>query len=344
MGALPDVLPGYQSVADITKREKIAEMWGIPELPTEVGLTVVEMMNAILDRKIRAIYIIGENPLLSDPDISHVKQALCSVDFLVVQDIFLTETAQLAHVVLPAACWAEKDGTFTATDRRVQRIRKAVDPPGQSKPDWEIICELGKAMGAGNLFSFGSAKEVFEELRKVTPLYAGITYDRIDHPDGLQWPCPSEDHPGTPILHLKQFTRGKGKFQPVSHKEPEESQDSGYPYLLTTGRVETQWHTGSMTRRSPALNDECPEPYVEINPEDAQRLGIADGEEIEILSKRGRIRTKVLITDKVTPGVIFMPFHFAESAANLLTYPALDPIAKIPVFKVCAAAVRRIEW
>jgi len=340
LGALPNVFPGYQAVTDEQKRNKVAKVWGVAKLPSEVSLTVVEMFNAALEGKVKAMYIMGENPMVSDPDINHVEQALKNLDFLVVQDIFPTETAMLADVILPAASWAEKRGTFTATDRRVQLVRKAIEPLWESKPDWEIICDLAKEMKAGDGFSFSSPDQVFEEIRKVTPLYAGINFTRLNQPEGLQWPCTDENHPGTPILHSKEFTRGKGKFHPIVYKEPAENPDDEFPFALTTGRVMSQWHTRSMTGRSPTLDAECPEGFVEINPEDARKLGISDRDLIEVSSRRGKIQTKARITDKVMPGVLFMPFHFAKEAANRLTNPALDPIAKIPELKVCAAAIR----
>jgi len=340
LGALPNVLPGYQAVTDDDIRMVIAKVWGVAELPSHVGLTVVEMMNAALEGKVKAMYIMGENPMVSDPDISHVEEGLNNLDFLVVQDIFPTETTRLADVVLPAASWAEKEGTFTGTDRRVQLIRKAVEPLWESRPDWEIICELAKEMKAGEGFSFSSVNQIFEEMRKVTPQYAGISFTRLGQPGGLQWPCPKEDYPGTPILHGKVFTRGRGKFHPIIYRKPAESPTDEFPFILTTGRVMSQWHTRSMTGRSPALNAEFPEGFVEINPEDARKLGVSDADSVEVSSRRGKIQTKARVTDKVAPGVIFMPFHFAEQAANRLTNPALDPIAKIPELKVCAAAVR----
>ncbi len=343
LGALPNVFPAYQAVTDEEKRRRIAEAWGVAELPSQVGLTVVEMMNAALKGELKAMYIMGENPMVSDPDIGHVEEALKSLDFLVVQDIFLTETASLAAVVLPAASWAEKEGTYTGTDRRVQLSRKAIEPLWDSKPDWEIICELAKEMGAGEGFSFSSPSQIFEEMRKVTPSYAGMNYERLNQPEGLQWPCPEESHPGTPILHTKAFTRGKGKFHPVAYKEPAEMPDEEFPLILTTGRVPSQWHTRSMTGRSPTLDSEFPEGFVEINPEDAQRLGISNGEIVKVSSRRGEIQAKARVTEKINPGVVFIPFHFAERAANRLTNPALDPIAKIPEFKVCAVNIKAVE-
>ncbi|HUV55660.1 MAG TPA: formate dehydrogenase subunit alpha, partial [Dehalococcoidales bacterium] len=341
MGSLPNVFSGYQAVTNDELRAKMAKAWGVAELPARVGLTVVEMINAAAAGELKAMYIIGENPMLSDPDINHVRQALENLDFLVVQDIFPTEVTALADVVLPAACWAEQDGTFTNTDRRVQMVRKAVEPPGEAKADWEIICQLARLMGASEFFPFTSAEEIFAEACQVTPLCHGMSYKALEQPDGLQWPCPSEGHPGTTILHQQQFTRGKGKFHPIVYKEPAEVPDKDYPYLLTTGRVIAQWHTGSMTRRSPALESEFPESFIEINPDDAKKLGIKDKEPVKVSSRRGEIQVKSLVTDRIKPGIVFIPFHYAEAAANVLTNPALDPIAKIPEFKVCAVKIEK---
>jgi formate dehydrogenase major subunit len=288
------------------------------------------------------MYIMGENPMVSDPDLKHVEHSLKQLDLLVVQDIFLTETAKFAHIVLPSACFAEKEGTFSNTERRVQRVRKAVEPPGEAKEDSEIICRLAEKMGAGNLFPFKNAEEVFEEIRKVTPSYAGMTYERLNTPSGLQWPCPNVEHPGIPILHKEQFTRGKGKFIPAPYKKPAEEADQEYPFTLTTGRVIFQYHTGSMSRRSPNLESEVPEGYMEINPRDAKKLGIRDGEMVGVESRRGSIETKTRISRKIRPGIVFIPFHFAESAANTLTNPALDPISKIPEYKACAVKIKKI--
>lgn len=342
LGALPAVLPGYQAVTDDQRRRRVAEAWGVAELPSKDGLTVVEMMNSALEGKVKAMLIMGENPMVSNPDISHVEEALKNLDLLVVQDIFPTETAKLADVILPAASWAEKEGTFTGTDRRVQLLTKAIEPVGESMPDWEIIGKLAKGMGIGPGFSFSSPKQIFEEMRKVTPLYAGMSFVRLNQPGGLQWPCFEEGHPGTPILHGKEFTHGRAKFHPIVYKEPAEHPDDEFPFILTTGRVMSQWHTRSMTGRSPTLNAEFPEGYVEINPEDARKLGISDKDWVEISTRRGKIQSKARVTDKVAPEIIFMPFHFAEEAANRLTSRAVDPIAKIPEFKVCAAAIRAV--
>jgi predicted molibdopterin-dependent oxidoreductase YjgC len=279
--------------------------------------------------------------MLSDPDINHVRDSLTALDTLVVIDIFLTETAALADVVLPAASWAERDGTFTATDRRVQLIRKAIEPLGESRPDWEIICDIAKRLG-GKGFDFDSPSSIMEEIAGLTPQYGGVTYERLEG-DGLQWPCPSIDHPGTPILHVGAFARGLGLFSVVEHQEPNELPDDEYPMTLTTGRMMFHYHTGTQTRRSRALDAEVPTGSVELNPEDARRLGVREGQMVEVRSRRGKIHIQAEVTKKVQPGVVFIPFHFAECAANLLTNPALDPVAKIPELKVCAVAVEPVK-
>ena len=340
MGALYNVFPGYQKVADEASRLKFDQAWG-SSCSAVTGLTVVEMMHAAHEGDLRAMLILGENPMLSDPDINHVREALSALDLLVVIDIFLTETAALADIVLPAASWAERDGTFTATDRRVQRIRKAIEPIGDSRPDWEIISDIAKRLGADG-FDFTSPAHIMEEVSSVTPQYGGITYERLEE-DGLQWPCPTTDHPGTPILHVEKFARGLGLFSAVEHQEPNELPDEEYPMTLTTGRTMFHYHTGTQTRRTRALDAEVPTGSVELNPEDAKRLGVNDGQMVEVRSRRGKIHIQADVTDKVQPGVVFIPFHFAECAANLLTNPALDPVAKIPELKVCAVAVEPVK-
>jgi len=338
MGALPDVYSGYQSVSDENVRAKFKKIWNT-ELPLKTGLTIIEMINEAAKGNIKAMYIMGENPMLSDPDINHVKKALENLEFLVVQDMFLTETAQLADIILPAASYAEKDGTLTATDRRVQRIRKAIEPIGESKPDWQIICELARKMGTQG-FEYSSPAEIMEEIALVTPIYGGIVYERIKV-IGLQWPCPSKEHPGTPYLHKEKFSRGKGKFFGIEFKEAAELPDADYPFILTTGRIIFHYHTGTMTRRTEALNREVPIGYMEINFEDAKKLNIVDGEKVLVKSRRGEIEIKVLETGRVPEGVVFLPFHFAESPANALTNSAFDPVAKIPEYKVCAVRVEK---
>ncbi|MGZ4883319.1 MAG: formate dehydrogenase subunit alpha [Halobacteriota archaeon] len=341
MGALPVVYSGYQSVAVDAMRQKMEDLWGVEGLPSALGKTVVEMMNAAGD-EIKNMYIVGENPMLSDPDINHVREALQKLDFLVVQDIFLTETAELADVVLPGGCWAEKDGTFTNTERRVQRIRKAVEPPGEAKADWEIITNLANKLGVPG-FNYQSAEDIMEEVRKATPQYAGITYARLDKPEALHWPCPTEEHPGTPILHTQKFTSpdGLGTLFGIEWKPPNEVPDAEYPYILSTGRILFHYHTGTMTRRSPTLNAEVPTGYVEVNPEDAKALGVAKGDKVKVRSRRGEVETLARVTEDIPKGMLFMPFHFKEGAANMLTNPALDPAAKMPEFKVCAAVIEK---
>jgi formate dehydrogenase alpha subunit len=337
MGALPNVYSGYQSVEDEAIRAKFEKAWGV-KLPEKVGLTVTEMTDAALKGSLKAMYIVGENPALSDPDINHVKEALSSLDFLVVQDIFLSETARFAHVILPGCSFAEKEGTFTATDRRVQRVRKAIEPIGDSKPDWLIVRELAQRMG-GEGFGYESVQDIMKEISELTPSYAGISYERLDNGEILAWPCPSEEHPGTKFLHRDAFVRGKGRFFAVEYKEPAELPDKEYPFTLTTGRSMFQYHTGTMTRRIPALERELPTGLVELNTGDAKELSIAQGEKVKVKSRRGEIEIKAFVTDGILPGVVFIPFHFAECAANELTSRNLDPEAKIPEFKVCAVRV-----
>ena len=334
MGALPNVFPAYQQVASDEARGAFAKAWGgAVALSAKPGLTVVEMMNAAHEGKIKGLYIMGENPMLSDPDLSHVKESLQHLDILVVQDIFLTETAKLADVVLPSACFAEKDGTFTNTERRVQRVRKAVDAPGLAKPDWEIIADLSGRMGYP--MKYASAEDIMNEIRRVTPSYGGITYERIEK-EGLQWPCPNTSHPGTRFLHRDRFSRGQGLFHAIEYIPPAELPDDDYPMILTTGRVLYHYHTGTMTRMAQGPSERCPESLVEINPFDAQRLKIEEGQFVKVTSRRGTVSAKARLTERSAKGTIFMNFHFHEAAVNLLTNPALDPIGKIPEYKVCA--------
>ena len=337
VGGLPNVFTGYQRVDDNASRTKFEKDWGVVLSP-EPGLTVSEIIDGAEHGKIKALYIMGENPVISDPDISHVKKALNRLDFLVVQDIFLTETAELADVVLPGASFAEKDGTFTNTERRVQRVRKATEPPGKAKPDWQIISEIGLALRYP--MKYDSVEEIMDEIRRLTPSYAGISYERLES-GGIHWPCPSEDHPGTPILHTREFTRGKGLFSAVEYRAPAEETDSDYPLVLTTGRSLWQYHTGTMTRRSGALNSLAPHNWVEVHPDDANAYGIADGDMVAVSSRRGKITAAAVITYRIRRGVVFMPFHYAESAANELTNTALDPVSKIPELKVCAVKVEK---
>ena len=337
MGGLPDVYPGYQVVTDERNAKKFAKAWNT-KLPTKIGLTLTEMLKAAVAGEVKALFILGENPMVSDADIQHVREALKSLDFLVVQDIFVTETAELADVVLPGVSFAEKDGTFTNTERKVKRVRKAIEPIGDSRQDWEIICDLSTRMGYK--MSYADPSQIMEEIAQVTPSYGGIHYDRIEE-DGLHWPCTNREHPGTPYLHKDRFSRGPGLFHAVEYLPPGELPDEEYPYMLTTGRMYVHYHTGTMSRRSPSLHKEVEEGYVEINPQQAKELRISQGERIKICSRRGEIEIKADLSERVKRDTIFIPFHFAESAANVLTNPALDPIAKIPEYKVCAVRIEK---
>ena len=340
MGSLPNVYTGYQRVdnPDIQKKFEIA--WRSNLNPTP-GLTLTEMLDAAFDGKIKAIYVMGENPILSDADANHTEKALKKLEFLVVQDFFLTETARLADVVLPAVSFAEKDGTFTNTERRIQRVRKVIEPIDDSKPDWWIICKLAMRMGAQN-FNFEHPSEVMGEIAMLTPSYGGVTYERLEE-CGLQWPCPTQDHPGTPILHVGRFVCGLGKLTPLQYKPPAELPDKEYPLILTTGRSPYHFHTGTMTRKVAGLNTLDPDGVIEISQADASSLKIKDGEKVRVVSRRGEVIAKAKVTDKSPQKVVFMTFHFAESATNILTNAALDPIAKIPEFKVCAVRVEKLR-
>lgn len=343
MGGLPNVFTGYQNVADDAARAKFEGAWGV-SLGNKPGLTVVEMLNKAEEGQIKAMYILGENPMLSDPDTNHVRRCLEHLGFLVVQDIFLTETAEMADVVLPGSSFAEKAGTFSNTERRVQMVSPAVPLPGEARTDWEIICDLaqrvqGEAPAAPYAgFDYGSPAEIMEEIAALTPSYAGVRHERLGN-HGLQWPCPTLEHPGTPILHVGKFSRGLGRFVPVDWLPPAEQPDEEYPLVLTTGRVLYHYHTGSLSRRSQGLAEIYPEGTVEIHPEDALRLGIADGSLAQVTSRRGSVTAKAEVTTRTQPGLVFMTFHFADAAANVLTIAALDPVAKIPQYKVCAVRV-----
>jgi len=332
MGALPNVYPGYQKVDDPAVRAKFEAAWGC-ELSNRPGMTVTDMPDAISRGDIKGLYVMGENPMLSEPYLEHTERAFEQLGFLVVQDIFLSETAWLADVVLPAVTFAEKDGTFTNTERRVQRIRQALMPLGEARTDWQIISALTEKMGQS--FGYQSTAQIMEEIASLTPIYGGIRFGRLDE-GGLQWPCLDTSHPGTQFLHQGTFARGRGKFHAVDYIPPAESISKSYPLILTTGRVLEHWHTGTMSRRSKVLTELRPDGAVEMNPGDAAKLGLTQYDLVTIKSERGQLETKVNITEKSPPGVVFMPFHWREAAANRLTSNALDPIAKIPEYKVSA--------
>ena len=338
MGGLPDVFSGYQKVADAQARGRMQAAWNVGGLPETPGLKVTAMLPAAHAGTLKAMYIIGENPLVSDADLNHAEKSLARLEFLVVQDIFLTETARKADVVLPSACYAEKEGTFSNTERRVQRVRKAVEPPGDSRNDWETICAIATRMGTP--MSYGSARDIMEEIRRVTPSYAGISYERIEH-EGIHWPCPNEEHPGTPILHREQFTIGKGVFHAIDFVPPAERADGDFPLYLTTGRLLYQYHTGTMTMKSEGLNDLAPDCFVEISSADAGKYDVPDGARVNIASRRGTIQALVKVSPKAVTGTVFIPFHYARAAANRLTNAALDPISGIPEFKVCAVKLEK---
>ncbi|MBN1410861.1 MAG: formate dehydrogenase subunit alpha [Spirochaetales bacterium] len=338
MGALPNVFPGYQSAYDSEMVKKFSSAWKVP-LSDKKGLTLVEMMNAAYDGSIHGLYLMGENPLLSDPDINHVKEALSRLDFFVSQDIFLTETAELAHVVLPATSFAEKSGTFTNTERRVQLVNRAIEPLPGTREDWKIICQVASHMGYP--MNYGNAAEIMDEIAQLAPIYGGISHERITE-TGLQWPCPTPGHPGTLFLHKDGFKRGKGKFHAIPFIPPDEEPSNEYPLVLTTGRLLFHWHTGTMTRKCSVLDTLVPNAQLEMHPDDAGGFGIAQEEIVKATSRRGVITVPVCITDKVKKGEVFLTFHFKESPVNVLTNPALDKTAKIPELKVCAVRIEKI--
>ncbi|PTV99588.1 NAD-dependent formate dehydrogenase catalytic subunit [Halanaerobium saccharolyticum] len=338
LGALSNVYPGYQSVEDPEIKEKFARAWETEELSAEVGLTVVEIFKQA-GEDIRGLYIIGENPVISDPDQRHIEEALDSLDFLVVEDIFLTETAQFADVVLPAACFAEKEGSFTNTERRIQKVNKAIGPPGEARADWKIISEISTRMGYQ--MNYDSPADIMAEIAEVTPIYGGIYADRLGD-QGLQWPCKDREDPGTKFLHQGEFARGKGKFHPVTYIPPAEEVDDEYDYIMMTGRMLYHFHTGTMTRNSEPIDKHEPDAYLEINKKDAKKLRIKEGDRVRVTSRRGEVETNVRIGDRVQPGQIFMPFHYAESPANRLTNPVLDKDAKIPELKVTAVKIEKV--
>ncbi len=354
VGGLPNVITGYQPVIDENVRAKFENAWQtLVKIPSKPGLTVTELMHGILDGRVKALYIMGENPILSDPNTNHVKEALGEIEFLITQDIFLNETAQLAHVVLPGVSFAEKEGTFTNTERRVQRVRTALPIRGDARRDLDIICDLGQRLSGsdGNVpadvvhpvsnWNYAGASAVWNEIASLTPSMAGIRYERLDH-GGLQWPCPAPDHPGTPILHKEKFTRGLGKFTPLTFREPMEAIDDEYPFMLNTGRILQHWHGGTMSRRSEGLDWVVPEGEIQINDEDGAKLGVATGDLIRVVSRRGEATGKARLTDKLPRGMVFMNFHFVEVPTNALTGDAVDPVAKIPEYKVSAVKVERV--
>ena len=341
MGALPNVFPGYQAVIDPNSRKKFEEFWQVDYLPDKNGLMIPEMMEGLETGKVRAFYIFGENLANTEPDITKVEKELACAEFLICQDIFLTETTEFAHVVFPAAAWSENDGTFTNSERRVSRVRTASPPPGEAKPNWWIFRELARRFGQE--WTSDSAQEIWDnELSCLAPAFGGIKYHRIEQ-DGLQWPCPTESHPGTGFLHKKgAFTRGQGLFLPVEWTPPAEVADEEYPFVLSTGRRLYHYHTRTQTGRCQGLNDLLGEETADISPLDAKNLNIEHGEYIRVASRRGQVRVKANVTNEVPRGMVWMAFHFRENNANWLTNPALDPITLTAEYKACAVTVEKI--
>jgi len=348
MGGLPNVYPGYQAVTTEAARAKFEAAWGVP-LDDKVGLTVTEMVPMAGEGKVKALYILGEDPVMSDPDTAHIRHCLDTCDFIVLQEIFPSETYAYADVVLPGVSFVEKTGTFTNTERRVQLVRQAIEPLGEARPDWLITADLARRMlklgsrqaqgGTHAGWEYASPSEIMDEVNALTPSYAGVTHARLDRGDQLQWPVKDLEHPGTPILHVGQFARGLGKFMAIDHVPPAEMPDDEYPVLLSTGRVLYHWHGGQMTRRAEGLMEVYGQSLIEVNPMDAERLGLNGSKRVRVTSRRGSIEAEAWVTDRVPPGMIFANFHFPESPANELTIAALDPVAKIPEYKVCAVRV-----
>lgn len=358
MGGLPNVYPGYQAVTYPEAQRKFEAAWGTALSP-KLGLTVTEMMPAAGEGKIKALYILGENPVTSDPDTTHIRHCMETCEFIILQEIFPTETSVYADVLLPGVSFAEKTGTVTNTERRVQMVRQAIDPLGESRPDWQIIAELARRMLAGQAdpnnpeprsladapyagWNYQDCSQVMDEVAALTPSYAGVSHARLERGESLQWPVPDASHPGTPILHTRQFARGRGKFMPIDHIPPAELPDDDYPVLLSTGRVLYHWHGGEMTRRAQGLLEVYSQALVEVNPADAVQLGLNGNKRVRITSRRGSIEAEAWVTDRVPPGMVFSNFHFPEASANELTIAALDPVAKIPEYKICAVKVEAV--
>jgi formate dehydrogenase major subunit/formate dehydrogenase alpha subunit len=364
MGALVNVFPGYQQVSSEDVRMKFNNAWDLTSKSEDgkarnrlfgeaPGLTVTEMTNGLLDGSVRSLYIIGENPIMSDPNSNHVKECFSAGEFIVLQEIFPSETSKYADVLLPGISFAEKMGTFTNTERRIQIINRAISPIGDAKADWEITKELANQIfaleerqpnGAYAAWEYQSPEEIMDEIAALTPIYAGVSHDRLFENRHLHWPVKDKDHPGTEILHIGQFSRGLGKFSVCEHIPAEELPDDEYPLILTTGRVLYHWHGAEMTRRVDGLVEIYPESIVELHPEDAEKYGIELASKVKVYSRRGEMIARVHVTDRISPGVIFGGFHYPdEQNVNNLTNTALDPTAKIPEYKVCAVRVESVE-
>jgi formate dehydrogenase alpha subunit len=351
MGGLPNVYPAYQPVISADAQKKFETAWGVA-LSNKVGMTVTELIPGAGEGKVKALYIMGEDPIMSDPDSNHIRHCMEECDFVVLQEIFPSETSPYADVMLPGVTYAEKTGTFTNTERRIQMVRKAIEPVGESREDWWILSQVAKRIlaegdrkvegGTHSGWDYSSTSEIMAEVAALAPSYAGVSHDRLEQGQRLQWPVKDAAHPGTPILHIGQFTRGKGKFMPIDHVAPAELPDDDYPMLLNTGRVLYHWHGGEMTRRAKGLMEIYGESLIEVNPEDALKLGINGNRRVRVTSRRGSIEAQAWVTDRVPPGMVFANFHFPEVPANELTIAALDPVAKIPEFKICAVKVELV--
>jgi formate dehydrogenase alpha subunit len=340
LGPAPNILPGYQPVADPAVREKFEKAWRVPISPV-AGLKSVEMLDMACQGKFRGLYILGEDPAQTDPDSHEVRRALKSLKFLVVQDIFHTETTQYADVILPGSSFAEKDGTFTNGERRIQRVRKAIEPVA-GLADWQIICKLANAMGYPMTYNHPS--EIMDEIAELTPIYGGISFDRLEK-ESLQWPCPTKDHPGTKTLYTDLFSRpgGKAKFVALDHKDSGEMPDGEYPFALITGRIREHYNNGSMSRRVPGIMELVPEEMLELNPEDAGKLKIRDNDWVAVSSRRGKITVRARVTSRSQKGNVFLTFHFPGALSNFLTSGHRDPIAGTPEYKACAVRIERLE-
>ncbi len=349
MGGLPNVYTAYQPVTSDEVHDKFEKAWGATS-NTKVGLTVTEMVPGILDGRTHALCVLGEDPVMSDPDTKHIRHCFASIDFLVLQEIFPSETAAYADVLLPGVTFAEKDGTFTNTERRVQMVRKAIPTQGDARDDWWITSQIAKRLLAGTSeqvrseapysgWDYADTSAIMSEINALTPSYGGITHARLEAGERLQWPCPTADHPGTPILHTKQFTRGKGKFMPIDHVPPAEKPDDDYPMLMSTGRVLYHWHGGQMTRRAKGLMEVYGAALIEVNPNDAEKMGLIAKSFVRVTSRRGNISAQAWVTDRVPPGMVYANFHFPNASANELTHASLDPVAKIPEYKIVAVKV-----
>ncbi len=342
MGALPNVFPGYQQVANADARAKFEKAWNVKSLPDKPGMMMPTMMENLKTGKVKAFYVFGENLANTEPDIHHVENCLKAAEFLVCQDIFPTETTRFAHVILPAAAWSENDGTFASSERRVNRVRTASVPPGDAKPNWWIFKELAKRFG--HEWTSNSAQEIWDnEVSVLAPSMAGIKYARLEN-DGLQWPCPSADHPGTPTLHKGgKFTRGLGMLKAIDYIPPAEVPDKEYPFVLSTGRRLYHYHTRTQTGRSQGINELLGEETADISAADAEARGIADGERISVKSRRGEVVVKARVTKEVPPGMVWMAFHFRENCANWLTNPVYDPITQTAEYKACAVRIDKLK-